>query len=86
MLEFSGFGTAVELNVDSSGVTEVLVQQWCWQWSYSSIGTAVMLVLVLQKYWYGNGVGSGVTAVVLHHPAIQLLPPGSFHTMSLTLI
>ena len=68
-----------------SGVTAVVLQ-WCWYWCYRSIGTAMVLVVVLQKYWYSNGVGSGVTAVVLHHPAIQLLPPGSFHTMSLTLI
>ena len=30
VLEFSGVGTAVELNVDSSGLTAVLAQQWCW--------------------------------------------------------
>ena len=30
VLEFSGVGAAVELNVDSSGLTAVLAQQWCW--------------------------------------------------------
>ena len=30
VLEFSGVVTAVELNVDSSGLTAALVLQWCW--------------------------------------------------------
>ena len=50
VLELSGIGTAVELNVDSSGVRSVLVS--------SGVGSGVTAVVL-------QGVGIGLTAVLV---------------------